>query len=65
MKMIRETFRYVKRVGYVLSAREVTRARYFVERKMMIILSYSWLILDGRNKGQINMKSENDKKKTL
>ena len=29
---------------------------------MTIILSYSWLFLDGKNKGQINMNPESDKR---
>lgn len=62
-RIIRETFQYVKQVGYVLLAREVKKTGdIFIEEKSRIILFQSWLLINGENKGQINMNPESNKR---
>ena len=58
--MVRETFRCVNQVGYMLSGREIIKNRdIFVEEKWWLTLSYNWLLLDGK-KGKLCMDPEND-----
>ena len=61
--MIRETFQYVKWVGYVLSAREFTRKWDFFFLRKNDDNNFVLQLVDSRweNNGQIDMKSENDK----
>ena len=60
--MVRETFRCVNQVGYMLSGREIIKNRdIFVEEKWWLTLSYNWLFLDGK-KGKLHMDPENDLK---
>ena len=60
--MVREAFQYIKQVGYVLSAREGIKVRYFCWEKKENNFVLGLVASVWENKGQINMDPESAKR---